>query len=157
MMFVTGTMLNSSQDYSVLSPGVDEGAQSVQANHLAPDQPQHWQVSWNEVRLRTQSSLLQTHASNNLEGVRRNNTHQVKTPPLAVWRSQQQKTTGTWKAIPWQAAWSPAGGSVRQSELSCLILTLLPGAPHSCKVFCLGKQVTVAGRASCQVKLFQFS
>ena len=62
MMFVTGTMLNSSQDYSVLSPGVDEGAQSVQANHLAPDQPQHWQVSWNEVRLRTQSSLLQTHA-----------------------------------------------------------------------------------------------
>lgn len=40
MMFIIGTMLNSSQDYSVLSPGVDKGAPSVWANNLAPD-PEH--------------------------------------------------------------------------------------------------------------------
>lgn len=40
MMFIMGTMPNSSQDYSVLSPGVDKGAQSVWANNLAPN-PQH--------------------------------------------------------------------------------------------------------------------
>lgn len=46
---------------------------------------------------------------------------------------------------------------MRWSELGGLILPLLPGAPYSRKVFCLGEQVTVAESTSCQVKLFPFS
>lgn len=36
-MFTTGTMANYSRDYSVLSSEVEEGAQTLETNYLAPD------------------------------------------------------------------------------------------------------------------------